>query len=320
MNAQDSGEGVQERSIDDGPWLNRAAERRSDIDFLESCLATPSTMLLPIWKGQPFTRVHAGSAERAADALSLTLVLAAHGQSLIDQSSELVWLGFFGGDACFALDVSAIESPLAHAALSGSEPVEMRPLVNRLSPNQTELALYARALLTWHQRQQFCGVCGFVTRPRDGGHVRVCTNPGCATQHFPRTDPCVLILVQDGDRCLLGRSPSWPAGMHSALAGFVEPGESLEQAAAREVLEEVGIEIDELRYVGSQPWPFPASLMIGFMARARTREIHVDGKEIEAARWVSRSELLAPSEQGFFVPGRVSLSGQLIAAFASGQR
>jgi NAD+ diphosphatase len=117
----------------------------------------------------------------------------------------------------------------------------------------------------------------------------------------------------------LGRSHGWPAGMYSALAGFVEPGESLEQAAAREVLEEAGIEIDELRYVGSQPWPFPASLMVGFSARARTQTIQIDSKELEAARWVTRAELLAPSEPGFFVPRQSSLSGQLIAAFAAGR-
>jgi NAD+ diphosphatase len=308
MDAQNSGsETAGEPTPSATTALNRAAERRSDIDFLESALSAPDTWLLPIWKGQPFARGD-----------QLELVRAARGQELIERSSELVWLGFFAGVACFAVDISALEHPLTHAALSGSEAFELRALVNRLSPDQTELALYARALLTWHQRQQFCGVCGHTTRPRDGGHARRCTNDACATQHFPRTDPCVLVLVHDGDRCLLGRSPGWPAGMHSALAGFVEPGESLEQAAVREVREEVGVEIDELRYVGSQPWPFPASLMVGFTARARTFEIHVDGNELESARWVSRSELSTPSQPGFFVPGKVSLSGQLIAAFAAG--
>jgi NAD+ diphosphatase len=286
--------------------LDRAAERRSDIDFLEGRLSAHTTRLLPIWKGQPFARGEA-----------LELVSVARGQELLDNSAELVWLGMFEGEACFGVDISALDNPLAHAALSGSEPCELRALVNRLSPTETEIALYARALLTWHQRQQFCGVCGHATRPREGGHVRACTRDECATQHFPRTDPCVLILVQDADRCLLGRSPGWPAGMYSALAGFVEPGESLEQAAAREVLEEAGIEIEQLRYFGSQPWPYPASLMVGFSARARTQAIQIDGKELEAARWVTRAELLAPSEPGFFVPRQGSLSGQLIAAFAA---
>jgi NAD+ diphosphatase len=148
--------------------------------------------------------------------------------------------------------------------------------------------------------------------------MRRCARAECGAEHYPRTDPCVLVLVHDGERCLLGRSPGWPAGMHSALAGFVEPGESLEQAAAREVAEEVGIDVSELRYAGSQAWPFPASLMAGFVARARTREIRVDGVELEAARWVSRAELAAPATAQFFVPGRFALAGRLIAAFADG--
>jgi NAD+ diphosphatase len=308
MTSQDSTSTGASQASAQASRLDRAAERRDDIDFLETQLAAPNTLLLPLWKGQPFARGEA-----------LQLVSATQGQTLIERSSELVWLGIYDGAACFTLDISGLEEPLALAALSGSEAFELRALVNRLSGAETELALYARALLNWHQRQQFCGVCGHATRPRQGGHMRLCARTECATQHFPRTDPCVLILVQDGDRCLLGRSPGWPAGMFSALAGFVEPGESLEQAAAREVLEESGIEIEQLRYAGSQAWPFPASLMIGFTAQARTRTIQIDAKELEAARWVSRAELLAPTEPGFFVPRQASLSGQLIAAFAAGR-
>jgi NAD+ diphosphatase len=306
MTSQDSTANQASQATPRASRFDRAAERRSDIDFLEAQLSAPNTRLLPIWKGQPFARGD-----------GLQLVSTAQGQELLERSSELVWLGMYDGEACFTIDISGLEEPLAHAALSGSEAFELRGLVNRLASAETELALYARALLNWHQRQQFCGVCGHATRPRQGGHMRLCSREQCATQHFPRTDPCVLILVQDADRCLLGRSPGWPAGMFSALAGFVEPGESLEEAAAREVLEESGIEIEQLRYVGSQPWPFPASLMVGFTARARTLAIHIDGKELEAARWVSRAELLAPTEPGFFVPRQASLSGQLIAAFAA---
>jgi NAD+ diphosphatase len=288
--------------------LDRAAERRTDLDFLEAKLSDPNTRLLPVWRGQPLAR---------ADELSLVRVEQA--QELVDASSEIVWLGFFEGVACFALDISPLESPAVHAALSGSEPAELRALVTRLPASRAELALYARAMLTWHQRHQYCGVCGHATRPRQGGHLRVCARAECAAQHFPRTDPCVLVLVRDGEHCLLGRSAGWPPGMYSALAGFVEPGESLEQAAAREVLEEVGVEIGDVQYVGSQAWPFPASLMMGFVANARSREIRVDGVELEAARWVSRSELSAPTRADFFVPrADVSLSGRLIADFVNG--
>ncbi|HEY2733829.1 MAG TPA: NAD(+) diphosphatase [Polyangiales bacterium] len=288
--------------------LDRAAERREDIDYLEARLSAAETLLLPVWKGQPFARGD-----------DLVLIRNAQAGALLEQSSELVFLGMFEGEACFAIDITPLPDPLAPAALSGSEPLELRALVNRLSSRDAELALYARALLIWHRRQQFCGICGHATRPRQGGHARVCTNPEDGTLHFPRTDPCVLILVRAGDECLLARSPTWPVGMFSALAGFVEAGESLEQAALREVREVTGLEIGELQYFGSQPWPFPASLMIGFVARASSREFHVDGKELESARWVSRGQLLAPDSPEFFVPRVGTLSGQIIAAFAAGR-
>jgi NAD+ diphosphatase len=146
----------------------------------------------------------------------------------------------------------------------------------------------------------------------------VCSDSTCGAEHFPRTDPCVLMLVCDGERCLLGRSRGWPNGMHSALAGFVEPGETLEQAVAREVMEEVGVELGAVRYVSSQPWPFPASLMIGFVAEARTTDIRIDEHELEAARWVTREQLRDPRAHGFFVPPPAALAGQLIAAFTAG--
>ena len=301
------------------PRLDRDAAKRHDLDFLEAQLSAPGTRLLPIWKGQPFAR--------AGELLLTTL---ARGRELLEAGGELVWLGNFDGASLFALDVTPLEAPLSSAALSDSQPSELRALVNELAPNYGELALYARALLSWHERHRFCGVCGQPTRPRDGGHTRLCTNPGCGTQHFPRTDPCVLVLVHDGAHCLLARSPGWPAGMHSALAGFVEPGESLEGAAAREVFEETGIAIDVERYVASQPWPYPASLMIGFVARAHSHELTLDKSEIAEARWVSRAELAALIEarelappgalpSGFYVPRRSALAGQLIAAFARGE-
>src|SRR5262249_49094954 len=139
------------------------------------------------------------------------------------------------------------------------------PLLERF---EGSLLAYARGITYWHQRHRFCGVCGAPTRSRDAGHVRVCLNETCKTQHFPRTDPAVIMLVHDGDRCLLGRQSVWPTGMHSTLAGFVEPGESLEEAVAREVREETAIEVTDVAYHSSQPWPFPSSVMLGFHARA----------------------------------------------------
>lgn len=149
--------------------------------------------------------------------------------------------------------------------------------------------------------------------------MRACRNEACAAQHFPRTDPAIIVLVHDGEQCLLGRQKRWPKGMYSTLAGFVEPGETMEEAVAREVEEEAGVRVDDVRYFRSQPWPYPASLMIGFMARATTREIHLGDEELEHAAWFSREQLKEPRAEGFFVPGsNFSLAGQLITAFVDG--
>jgi len=287
--------------------FDRAAEKREDLDYLEERLAHPDTLLLPLWKGDVFTRNDA-----------LLLVPRGEAETLVDRAAEIVWLGYYGGAPCFGVDVTPLQAPQEIASLRGCSPTQLRALLARLPTSQIELSMFARALLLWHQRTQFCSVCGHANQPRKGGHVRICGRTSCASDHFPRTDPCVLVLIVDGDSCLLGRSKGWPAGMYSALAGFVEPGESLEQAVSREVLEEVGIEVEALRYAGSQPWPFPASLMVGFVAKARTRTIRVDPHELEAARWVTRAELQAPEAHGFFVPPPFAIAGRLIAAFTAG--
>jgi NAD+ diphosphatase len=287
--------------------FDRAAEQRNDLGFLEAQLDAPGTLFLPLWQAQVFMR----------DAELVLLTRAQLGNSL-DDAAEIIWLGRYGGTACFALDLGERITPDRLAALSGATPQELRGLLPKLPAGLAELTLSARALVLWHARHRFCSVCGHPSRPRQGGHQRVCSRQECHAEHFPRTDPCVLVLVCDGDRCLLGRSRGWPAGMYSALAGFVEPAESLEAAVAREVLEEVGVEVGELRYAGSQPWPFPASLMVGFVAQARTVEIRIDEQELEAARWVTREQLQRPQEHGFFVPPRFAIAGQLIAAFADG--
>lgn len=287
--------------------FDRAAEMRTDLGFLEQQLDGAGTLFLPLWQGQVLTRDQ-----------QVVLLTRAEVGSRLDEVAEIVWLGRLGGSPCFALDLGRAVPPDRIAALSGAAPSELRGLLAGLPAGLAELTMLARALVLWHERHRFCSVCGHESRPRLGGHQRVCSRQECHAEHFPRTDPCVLVLVRDGDRCLLGRSRGWPAGMYSALAGFVEPGESLEAAVAREVMEEVGVEVGALRYAGSQPWPFPASLMVGFVAEAQTFEIKIDEHELEAARWVTREQLARPQDHGFFVPPPYAIAGQLIAAFADG--
>jgi NAD+ diphosphatase len=178
----------------------------------------------------------------------------------------------------------------------------------------------AKAIAHWHARHGFCANCGAPTRVTAAGWRRECDV--CKTQHFPRTDPVVIMLAVDGDRCLLGRQARFPKGMYSALAGFVEPGESIEEAVRREILEESGIICGEVRYVASQPWPFPSSLMIGCMAQATTREITIDGDELEDARWFSHEEVTAIFEkrhpQGILSPNRMAIAHHLLKYWLEG--
>ena len=165
-----------------------------------------------------------------------------------------------------------------------------------MDPHQAGLLAFARAMIHWSRAHRYCGRCGSAKLTRQGGHLRLCPIQDCGAQTFPRTDPAVIMLVEDRPergpaRCLLGRGRGWPEGRFSTLAGFVEPGETLEAAVAREVREEAGIEVDSVSYMASQPWPFPASIMLGFRARARQTEIHIDPEELAEARWFTAAQL-----------------------------
>jgi NAD+ diphosphatase len=172
---------------------------------------------------------------------------------------------------------------------SAGERVGLREAAARLSHGDGGLAAYTAALLNWHRRHAFCGVCGHLSDVVEGGLTRKC--PNCGAEHHPRTDPVVIMLVTDGDRLLLGRQASWPSGRYSALAGFVEPGESLEEAVSREVREEAGVLIGRPRYVASQPWPFPVSLMLGFSAPYVAGEARVRDQELQDVKWFERAEI-----------------------------
>ncbi len=206
---------------------------------------------------------------------------------LLVRGAEPLLLGVQDERALFAVDAE----PLDAAALAPAELVSVRDIAPRLAQDDGGLIAYAAALLNWHRRHGFCSVCGTPSRIEEAGLLRRC--PACGAEHHPRTDPVVIMLVVDEerDRVLLGRQPSWPPGRYSALAGFVEPGESLEDAVAREVLEEAGVEVTGARYDSSQPWPFPSSLMLGFTAAYVSGAAVASDGELEEARWFSRAEL-----------------------------
>jgi NAD+ diphosphatase len=230
------------------------------------------------------------------------------GLSGIDDS-RLVLLGWFNGARCVLVDLPAEYT----FAPDNTYYEELRPLLPLISAEEAQLLTLARALLYWRGRARHCGVCGAPTAARSAGFVLVCTR--CATEFFPRIDPAIIVLVTDGPKALLGRQASWPAGRYSTLAGFVEPGENLEEAVAREVEEETGTRITEARYFASQPWPFPASLMLGFHAMASVGPIHLDG-ELEDARWFELDELRGSPQ--VLLPPPYTIARRLIEAwFAS---
>jgi len=232
-------------------------------------------------------------------------------------SGALLWvlLGRVDGIAHFAVDVSHLDEPERRGPFAGQGRfVDLRAIGPLLERRAGSMMAYARGLIYWHRRNGFCAICGHASKSIAGGHVRQCTNPDCATEHFPRTDPAVIVLVAHGDKCLLGRQRAWPPGMHSTLAGFVEPGESLEEAVIREVFEESGARIKgKPVYRSSQPWPFPASIMLGFLAEAESEALDVDRNELESAAWYHRDALLAsPENETFRLPRKDSIARRLV--------
>jgi NAD+ diphosphatase len=286
--------------------LDRRAERRRDARWIAARLRLATTRLVPVWRTQSLV-LGAGEAPRAG------WLSVAQAERWIGDA-ETVFLGLAGDVAHFALELSHLEDPSpALAETAGAAFADLRSVGPVLSQGEGALLAYARGLIHWHSRHRFCGVCGAPTRSEEAGHLRRCTNPACGAGHFPRTDPAVIMLVHDGERVLLGRQAQWPPGMHSVLAGFVEPGESLEEAVAREVFEETGIAVDEVRYRSSQPWPFPSSIMLGFTARALSTEIKLSPDEIESAAWYSRDDLRrSPEDATFRLPRRDSIARRLL--------
>jgi NAD+ diphosphatase len=222
--------------------------------------------------------------------------------------ASLVLLGWFQNTRWVLADLPpevTIDPP-------GTEYQDLRPLLSWLQPGESEILSLARALNLWRARHRHCGMCGAPTAPHSAGHVLRCTNDVCHAECFPRIDPAIIVLVTDGDHALLGRQKNWPHGRYSTLAGFVEPGESLEQTVAREVAEETGTHVSWARYFGSQPWPFPASLMLGFHAGGRRGPIHLDG-ELEDARWFPRAQI--QSEESLLLPPPHTIARRLIEAW-----
>lgn len=273
-----------------GSALDRAAElRATSVEVAKD----PEARAVLLWRGKVMV---------SGD--GLVRVPLSH-PIMSDANPEKLFLGREAAGPVFAADLSAWEpqdadlstlgafldpSRQTHPATSDDHAfAELRAVMAQLSPRDAELAATARAVLNWHLSHRFCAACGAESEIAMGGWQRDC--PACGTHHFPRTDPVVIMLITRGNSVLMGRSPGWPEGMYSLLAGFVEPGETMEAAVRREVLEESGIAVGPVRYLASQPWPFPASLMLGCRGEATSSKIKIDPDEIEDAIWVTREEM-----------------------------
>src|SRR6202165_1328194 len=273
---------MQQRNIFAGPYLDRAAHLRQDPAWFATALADERSRAVPVWNSRNL--IAEGDAPRAAY-LELAQI-----PSERRTGADLILLGRFGGTNYFTYEIECVEPPLL---LPGTRFEDLRLVAAVLPVDEAGLLGYARAIISWRRRHRFCGTCGAQTLSAKSGHVLVCTNPSCRHEQFPRIDPAIIVLVSDAERALLGRQASWPVGRYSTIAGFVEPGESLEDAVAREVFEETGIDVDRIEYHSSQPWPFPAALMLGFTAHAPTQTVEPPDDELENARWFTRSEVAA---------------------------
>ena len=291
-----------------GGTLDRAAVQRDDQAWIGRRLAAAGAFIVPVWRDKSL--VIAGDMPKAV------LVSGTEARALVDMASDLVLLGIDGEASYFAVDVSESDQQTLAPLIGEADFVDLRETGPLMEASQGAMLAYARGMVHWHRNHRFCGRCGGPTESRQAGHLRPCADSACGREHYPRTDPAVIMLVTRGDgggACLLGRQPIWPAGRYSTLAGFVEPGETLEAAVAREVFEETAIQVADVRYLSSQPWPFPASLMLGFRARAETHEITVNEAEIQDARWFTRDELQHFGDNGYHLPRRGSIARWMIA-------
>ena len=300
-----------------GNPLDRVSEKRTDAAWLAARRADPSSFVLPMWRLQPFFL----GADNARGPLEPGFLKPGLAESLAAPNAACVLLGLEGEHALFALDISAARDPANEGPLAGLghfRDMRAAAMSGGLAEKDIAILGQAKAMIDWHARHGFCAQCGAPTSFADAGYRRHCNQ--CNADHFPRTDPVVIMLATHGDACLVGRGKQFPPGMYSALAGFIEPGETIEEAVRRELQEEAGVRVGAVTYHTTQPWPFPSSLMIGCFAEAESREIVLDGNELADAIWLDKEKarklIAGGAIDGMFVPPRVAIAHHLIKAWA----
>ncbi|MHB8528217.1 MAG: NAD(+) diphosphatase [Caulobacteraceae bacterium] len=296
-----------------GNPLDRASDRRGDAAWLEEMLAAPGSLSLALWNGKPM--VETG----AQGGIQLAYLRADMARDLAGGGEKLLFMGLWKATAVFAVDIEGAADP-AEGALEGLGRFEdLRTIALTLPAAEAAIAATAKSMFEWRRRHRHCAACGEISEVADGGWKRIC--PACRAEHFPRTDPVVIMLPVRGEACLLGRQAAWPKGMYSALAGFLEPGESIEEACARELAEEAALRTLSVRYHSTQPWPYPSSLMIGLIAEVENEDASPDQTELDEVRWFSRPQaaaLIRGELADAKAPGALAIAHQLIKAWAEG--
>jgi NAD+ diphosphatase len=287
--------GEDNQNVFAGAFVDRSGELRKDADWLADALTSDDSRFVAVWNDKFLVGVETAS------------VVLLEGRQLDHAAAEqeLIFLGIFRDSPTFAIEIGGDDAPFQELG----EFQELRYLGTVLPPDEANLVAHARALVLWHASQVFCGACGSAARPGAAGNSRICINDSCGREIFPRVDPAIIVLVEHGKRCLLGRQQSWPEGRYSTIAGFVEPGESLEDAVRREVYEETNVRVGKVTYHSSQPWPFPSALMLGFTAEATTTDIELNDGELDDARWFTREDLRSDFPK---LPFRISIARRLV--------
>lgn len=295
-----------------GNPLNRASERRGDLAWMAEKLEAPDSLAVALWNGKPLL-------ETAKDGgVQIAYLRADMAQELASGAWErLLFLGLWKETAVFAVDLESAADPTDGPLQGLGRFEDLRAMALRLPGPDAAILATAKQMFEWRRRHRHCAACGEPSEVAEGGWKRVC--PACKAEHFPRTDPVVIMLAVHGERCMLGRGAAWPKGMFSALAGFLEPGETIEEACARELFEEAGLTATSVRYHSTQPWPYPSSLMIGLVADVDGDQATPDQTELAEVRWFTRAEardLLAGKVEGAMAPGAMAIAHQLIRAWA----
>jgi NAD+ diphosphatase len=288
--------------------LKRVNNENDQSGFIEKRLKDADSFLVPLWRGDPLI----------ADGKAAFLSAAALNE--FPKNTPVVFLGLKNDRAYFGIDVSSASREAATAPFAElGEYLQIRAAAGLISQDDLAIIGHARWLFEWHRRHQHCAVCGGGTEILNGGAKRRC--PQCEAEHFPRTDPVAIVLAVHESSCLLGRGPHFPPGFLSALAGFIEPAETPEEAAKREIFEEAGVTLTDIRYLFSQPWPFPSSLMMGFIADAKDKTLNLEANEIEEARWIELDDIKAllngEERHGVFLPPKFTIARQLIERWAA---